>query len=207
MKSVEEEHRPTPASPPLVRPTPPVPSTAPAPQPPKKSSALKWVLIVLGIIIALGLITGVGCWYVARRAIKTLEKEAAKVTEQIPGITIPGVTEEEEVRVTEEEEVTLPTADVAGSDITEVPRYPGSVRTAWSKEENEETATYQVKATVTEVRDHYTKLLKEKDWTLTSSVGINGTALEFEKKPAYCEIFAFDVNGSTVYTITYWPEY
>ncbi len=175
------------------------PPTAPTPtpQPPKKSSALKWVLIILAIIIVLGLIAGVGCWFVARKALKTIEEEAVKLEEQIPKITIPE-------GVIEEEEVTLPSADVTGNDITEVPRYPGSVRTAWNKYEESEKVSYQAKATAAEVGDYYTKLLAEKGWTLTSSTEMD---LVFEKEPARCSIVLYDSDGLTDYSIKYWPEY
>lgn len=73
-----------PAQPQPAQPTPPVPPA----QPPQKSSALKWVLIILAIIIILGLIAGVGCWFMGKKALKTIEKEAVKFEEEgiIPSI-------------------------------------------------------------------------------------------------------------------------
>lgn len=92
---------------PPAQPTPSAPPQAPTPQPPKKSSALKWILIIILIIVIIIILGFAGCWFVGRKAVRTLQEEAEKVTGYIPEeIEIPGITPEKIIE--EIEEVTIP---------------------------------------------------------------------------------------------------
>jgi hypothetical protein len=65
---------------------------------------------------------------------------------------------------------TLPSEDVAGDSIAGLPRYPGSVRTAYLQERQGETAVvaaeYVTGAELDDVRAFYRRAFREHDWEL-----------------------------------------
>lgn len=67
-----------------------------------------------------------------------------------------------------------PQTDVDGSDIEGVPRYPGSVRTEYSRIESESEITimpsYIAEATVEDVKEFYEETLPDNGWTIQQSI-------------------------------------
>ncbi len=158
--------------------------------------ALLAVLVIGIIIMVVMLITG-------------------RVAEKV--VTPEGVILPEEEIISEElftpEDFGFPALDVIGSDIVEVPRYPGSVRKSWSKIYNSKPTdyaqvSYYVRATPSEISDYYANLLAGKGWTMASVETIMGhTTLNFNKKPAACTIQISDMGGFSIYEIKYWPKW
>lgn len=65
----------------------------------------------------------------------------------------------------EDEDATeIVTADQYGQDMADVIRYPDSIRSYYAKDDGEIDIIYQTTASVQEVRDFYTNLMKEKGW-------------------------------------------
>lgn len=63
-----------------------------------------------------------------------------------------------------------PATDVEGSDLSDVPRYPGSVRTSHSVLEQDTkritVIEYETQATIDEVQDYYQQTLPDHGWTI-----------------------------------------
>lgn len=72
----------------------------------------------------------------------------------------------------------LPAADALGEDMADIARYPESVRTYYSKSDEETDIIYVTKDEAVEVRDYYKKLLVDLGWTLS---GEASDYLDFEK--------------------------
>lgn len=69
---------------------------------------------------------------------------------------------------------TPPDTDVDGSDIPDVPRYPGSVRTSYARRETDDgtmvAVTYVAEATFQEASDFYDDALPSNGWEIETSV-------------------------------------
>jgi len=104
-----------------------------------KMNTKKLGALALVVVLVIGVMLIGGC--------------APKEVEQAP---------EEEVMP---EEIGPPTSDVAGEDISDVPRYPGSVRTGSLRTEWMMTVEYITSASLDEVLDFYEKELPANGWT------------------------------------------
>jgi hypothetical protein len=78
----------------------------------------------------------------------------------------------------DEETIEMATTDVFGEDLTDIPRYPSSIRTYYAQDEEETAVTYETQDSETKVRDFYKTTLIEKGW---KQVGIATDYIDFEK--------------------------
>lgn len=164
--------------------------TSQPPQPKKGTNVALIIIIVVVVLLILGAGAGYYVYYRAKQAVQ-------KATESIPATTTPGETTEE----------TLPSSDVAGSDITGISRYPGSVRTEYYKDAQGTftNITYKAKASSDDILDFYKKLLPEKSWELTYS---EEDSISFTKDPASSQLtISITTEGKTIteYELSYFP--
>ena len=156
--------------------------------PPANSKKTNLVLIAIIIILALVVIGGGIGYYAYYR----LKKSAQKSTNEIAN-TSPAASEEGK----------MPDSDVAGTDLTDVPRYPNSIRFNYQKSEamNYTQIQYKVKATSDEILNYYKKQMPSLGWTLISS---ENKSLSYSKELNQVSITVNDtVNSITSYQLDY----
>ena len=141
-----------------------------------KISAQKLGLLVL----AIALVTGAAVGYLV---FKSREEAGSQETEEVS------------------EEIALPTEDVEGEDLSDVPRYPGSVRTGYITQETEEAGrekwiSYATSAGIDEIRDFYARELPANGW--------NEVAARFDETDESGEILWTEgTKGDRYVAITY----
>ncbi len=166
------------------------PQPAQTPQQPKKGTNVALIIII--IVVFLLILGAGGGYYVYYRAKKAVQK----ATESLPTTTTPDTTEEER---------TLPSSDVAGSDITDVSRYPDSVRTEYYKGAQGTfiDIVYKAEANADDILNYYKKQLPEKGWELTAS---EENDLTFTKNTSQLAV-SITSEGKTIaeYELSYYP--
>ena len=175
----------------------PQPQSAPTPTPstePKKGT--KVVLIIVLVLVFLLLLGGGLGYYAyskAKKAIKTAVTSTPTSTSSDTGS--PSSTE------------TMPTTDVAGTDIVGVVRYPGSIRTRYSttQDNNFYQISYKVRATSTKIINYYRTNLVSAGWKLLDS---DEESLSFSKNSASLTVTTSTVDENIVeYQFAYYPSY
>ena len=101
---------------------------------------------------------------------------------------------------------TLPSRDVAGVDLEVAPRYPGSVRTEYSKSaDGIVKIMYVTKDSTEKVKSFYSDKMATLGWQMSSS---EEDQVRFEKEPARLYVW-LDYNKFdqiTSYELRYFPE-
>ena len=154
--------------------------------PKKKSNVALIIIIVVAILLILGIGGGYYLYWQAKQAVQ-------RATENLPATTPDETGQEEE---------TLPSSDVAGTDIEGIPRYPGSVRTEYAKDPESPftSITYKVKKTKKEIFDYYKEQLPKNNWQLS---GAEEDVLTFSKGGSSVEIAIYE-EGKTITEYRIW---
>ena len=150
------------------------------------------IVIILVILILLGGGTGYYLYYRAKKAIKS-------VTNSIPATTFSNTSSGDTSQ--------MPAKDVTGADLTDISRYPLSIRTAYNKN-SDGTYTdinYKVKATSDQILTYYKTQLPANGWTLSNS---QEDSLSYQKGNDEITVNILDTTDSiTEYTLEFLPNY
>jgi hypothetical protein len=122
-----------------------------------------WWIALIVVLFIVGFAGGVIYWsFVKTKNIANSALDAAKniqtLTTPTPSLSISSTPVA----------LSLPTADVPGQDLPDIPRYKGSMRTAYDQNDDgsEVNLEYVASASAQEILDFYKKTLVEKGWTL-----------------------------------------
>ena len=162
------------------------PSQAPQQTNSKGPNVALIIIIVILILLLLGGGVGYYIYYRAKKAVQQISDTASSNTPS-----------------SSSEEGKLPAADVAGTDLAEVPRFTNSIRSYYNQNQdiNFTQLKYKAKATSAEIMDFYKKQMPSLGWTLTGS---DDTSLTYSKNNIEATITINDtVNSITTYQLDY----
>ncbi len=150
-----------------------------------------WVTLIIALFLV-GLAGGIIYWSLVKtKNIANSALDAAKNAESVttptpsPSIsTIPVA-------------LNMPSADVAGEDLADVPRYSGSMRTGYDKNDDgtEINLEYITSSSTKEILDFYKKTLVDNGWTLFAEGSQN---LNFSKSQTDVSIEIIEANNNLI---------
>jgi len=148
-----------------------------------------WITLIV-VLFLVGLASGVIYWsFVKTKDIANSALDAAKNAQSVttpkpsPSISSTPVG------------LSLPSADVAGEDLLDVPRYSGSMRAAYDKNDDGTVVNleYVSSASAKEILDFYKKTLPNSDWILRAG---DNLGLTFSKTGADLTIEIVEENNN-----------
>jgi hypothetical protein len=110
--------------------------------------------------------------------------------------------------IVDEDAIAVETSDVYGKDIDQIERYPGSIRSYYSKSDYETDVTYQTTAEIEDVRAFYNTKLTDAGWTNSEEAT---DYMEYVKgddeNPEIMTVYltSYDSQGILEYELVYEP--
>ena len=156
-----------------------------------------WLMIIVFVV---GFIAGVFYWTYLKT--KRIANSALKAGQNAQTYLTPTPTNSAISQTT----LTFPAAETEGRDLSDIPRYPDSIRSNYDESDDRITLEYFAKTAPDKIIEYYQNLITQNGWSLTAK---DEGSLNFSTNRAevMIDIIDEDKTPATQYQILYTPNF